>query len=53
MRSASDVGPGEDISTATLILTNTIKRELRERAAEEGRSQSEIARQALAAYLRK
>jgi predicted transcriptional regulator len=51
MRRALDLNEHEDISSTTLLLSTTIKRALRDRAVAENRSQSEIARTAILAYL--
>jgi hypothetical protein len=51
MRRAADLESGEDISTTTFLLTSIQKRELRDRARDEGRSASEIVRQLLRSYL--
>lgn len=53
MRHAPDVELGEPLSNHSVILTVALKRALRDRALEENRSQSEIMRQILAAYLRR
>jgi hypothetical protein len=53
MRHAPDVEFGEPLTNHSLILTVALKRALRERALAEGRNQSEIVRQILAAYLRR
>lgn len=51
MRRASDLEIGEDLSPLNLAVTIRIKRMLRDVSMLQGRSQAEIAREALEAYL--
>jgi predicted transcriptional regulator len=51
MAYSPDIGPEDETSSTSLILTAKLKKQLREFAIQKQRSQSEIARVAIAKYL--
>ena len=53
MKTPNDCELGEALANHGLILTISLKRQLRDRALLEGRSQSEIVRELLRAYLKR